>query len=271
MKYRTPLAIACFAAAFVLLAYPLAGRLLSEKYHADLIYRQTESVENTDPLSIQKALMDADAYNYMLSSGSVTSVEDGRTLSYTEYDNLLNLNGDGIMGTIEIPVLHLELPIAHGTDPRTLERAIGHVIGSSLPVGGQSTHAVLSGHSGLATSRIFSDLEQLQQGDRFILHVLGMDLWYQVDQISVVLPTDTTALSIIRGQDCVTLVTCTPYGINTHRLLVRGIRITPEEVPEVEEERSHTWTSQDDQVLAVIFGCSAIFLITCFFVRRRCR
>ena len=142
-----------------------------------------------------------------------------------EYESLLNLSGNGILGYIEIPSLKCSLPIYHGTDESVLQIAIGHIAGSSLPVGGKSTHCVLSGHRGLPSAKLFTDIDKLAVGDRFMIRVLDETLTYEVDQILIVEPQEMDALAIEPGKDLCTLVTCTPYGINTHRLLVRGHRV----------------------------------------------
>ena len=168
------------------------------------------------------------------------------------YTELLNINGDGIMAYIDIPKLGVYLPVGHGTEAETLDHQIGHVVGTSLPVGGESTHSVLSGHSGLATEKMFSDLDQLTEGDVFLIHVLNETLAYTVDQINVVLPGDTSLLPVVEGKDYVTLITCTPFGVNSHRLLVRGERteyILPENSADSPEQTptpvvASTWTSQ---------------------------
>ena len=141
-----------------------------------------------------------------------------------DYKNQLNIAGTGIMGYVNIPSIHVHLPIYHGSETRTLERGIGHLLGSSLPVGGETTHSILTAHSGMASQKMFSDLPQLRIGDVFYLEVLGETLAYQVDQIKTVLPHDVTYLGIEENRDLCTLVTCTPFGVNTHRLLVRGSR-----------------------------------------------
>lgn len=145
-----------------------------------------------------------------------------------QYDQLLDVSGMGIMGYIEIPTLKVTLPIYHGTDDAVLQVAVGHLEWTSLPVGGESTHCVLSGHRGLPSARLFTDLDKLVVGDRFLLGVLDQVLTYEVDQILIVEPQDTDALHIEEGEDLCTLVTCTPYGINSHRLLVRGHRVETE-------------------------------------------
>ena len=150
-----------------------------------------------------------------------------------EYPHLLNVGGNGIMGYVEIPSINETLPLYHGTDGEVLQVAIGHLEWSSLPVGGESSHCVVSGHRGLPSSRLFTDLDQLAEGDIFLLRVLDEVLTYQVDQILVVEPHVTEDLLIVEGQDLCTLVTCTPYGINTHRLLVRGHRVVNSEMKDI--------------------------------------
>ena len=153
-----------------------------------------------------------------------------------DYVNQLDLSGTGIMGYVEIPTIGVDLPIYHGTGNDSLDRGTGHLLGSSLPVGGESTHTIITGHSGMASQKMLTDLEQLQEGDVFFLHVLDEVLAYQVDAIHTVLPHDTTFLGIVPGQDLCTLVTCTPTGVNTHRLLVRGTRISYE--PSIEAQNA---------------------------------
>lgn len=155
------------------------------------------------------------------------------------YMDCLNINGDEIMGIVEIPKIDVELPIYHTTDEDVLEKAAGHLEGSSLPIGGESTHAVISAHRGLPSATLFTDLDQLEEGDHFLLHILDDTLCYEVDQINVVDPDETELLSVVEGEDLVTLLTCTPYGVNTQRLLVRGHRV-PYEPEEVAEEASNS-------------------------------
>ena len=145
------------------------------------------------------------------------------------YEALLNVSGNGIMGYIEIPKINVSLPIYHGTEESVLQIAVGHIEGSSLPVGGASTHCVLSGHRGLPSATLFSNLDQMDEGDIFLLRILDETLTYEVDQIHIVLPQESDDLTIVNNRDLCTLVTCTPYGINSHRLLVRGTRIENQE------------------------------------------
>lgn len=155
------------------------------------------------------------------------------------YMNCLNINGDEIMGIVEIPKIDVELPIYHTTDEDVLQIGAGHLEGSSLPVGGESTHAVISAHRGLPSATLFTDLDQLVEGDHFLLHILDDTLCYEVDQITVVEPDQTESLSVVEGEDLVTLLTCTPYGVNTQRLLVRGHRV-PYDADTVEDEASNS-------------------------------
>ena len=165
------------------------------------------------------------------------------------------------MAYVDIPKIDVYLPVQHGTDAKTLEHAVGHVVGTSLPVGGANTHAVLSAHSGMASSKLFSDIDQLAEGDPFYIHVLGEVLAYQVDAINTVLPTDTSLLQIEDGRDYVTLVTCTPFGVNTHRLLVRGHRVPyePEQATEAAAQPvASSWTRHYLAGIVAGFGTLAV-------------
>lgn len=186
-----------------------------------------DQVNTLDDAQYETMLEQARAYNETL-----VGKEDRYNLSEAEteeYNSLLDVTGTGIMGYVVIPKINVRLPIYHGTDPAVLEIAIGHIAGSSLPVGGESTHCVLSGHRGLPSAKLFTDIDQLEVGDQFMLEVLGDTLTYEVDQINVVLPDELEDIEIEEGQDLCTLVTCTPYGVNTHRLLVRGHRVETKE------------------------------------------
>lgn len=179
------------------------------------------------------------AYNQTLLPSTTTEggyTQEALQSASEEYDSILNLSGDGIMGYIEIPKINVHLPIYHRTGDSSLSKGVGHLLGSSLPVGGESTHAILSGHSGMASQTMFTDLEQLGIGDVFYLYVLDEILAYQVSEINTVLPSDTSLLGIWEGEDCCTLVTCTPYGVNTHRLLVTASRIPYEEAEQIAEQ-----------------------------------
>ena len=206
-----------------LVAYPIVSSYYTEKHQSQVHTQYQEVLERADSREIEEARTAAESYNQLLASGA-TAAE----LEALDYDSLLNLAGNGIMGYIEIPAIDVLLPICHGVGEDSLERGAGHMPTTSLPIGGRGTHTVISAHSGMATARMFTDLEQLEAGDVFYLHVLNEALSYEVDQILVVKPYQIDALKIDRGQDYVTLITCTPYGVNSHRLLVRGHRIKPE-------------------------------------------
>ena len=206
-----------------LVAYPMISSHYTERHQSQVHTQYQEVVEKADGEELDTARAEAEAYNELLASGATAAELD--TLDYV---SLLNLAGNGIMGYIEIPAIDVLLPICHGVGEDSLERGAGHMPTTSLPIGGRGTHTVISAHSGMATARMFTDLERLEEGDFFYLHVLNETLAYEVDQILVVKPYQIDALKIDRGQDYVTLITCTPYGVNSHRLLVRGHRIKPE-------------------------------------------
>ena len=235
------IALAFFVLAGTLLAYPWVSSLLSEKYHSDVETAYCTAMDSTSKQDLELKRQQAVAYNQMLRS----SIYEGEALaSSLSYEELLNTGG--IMGYVDIPKISVYLPICHGTDAETLEQAVGHVLGSSLPVGGENTHSVLSAHSGIASAKLFSDIEDLDMGDFFYIHVLEDTLAYEVDAINTVLPSDISHLQIGDGHDYVTLVTCTPFGVNTHRLLVRGTRV-PLEIAQEEVSQIGPVTSSWSQ------------------------
>lgn len=213
---------------FALLSYPFISNYIFEKSAGSVIRTYEEKVNTYDQKQKEKAFKEAREYNHRLMRSSVQLTDpfkvkkkNGETIIY---NRILNLDHSGIMGYLKIPCINVNLPIYHGTDAKILERGIGHLAASSIPVGGKSTHSVLTGHTGLSSAKLFTDLTEMKKGDLFFLHILDHALAYKVDQIIVVKPEDTKKLQIIYGKDYVTLVTCTPYGVNDHRLLVRGIR-----------------------------------------------
>ena len=266
---RWILAVACGVMAVGLMLYPMVGELLSEKYHSDVETTYTAAIEDTDDAELTAQRQAAEQYNAML-SGTTAITEGGASAPPLPYAEQLTVGG--VMCYIDIPKINVYLPVQHGTDAETLERAVGHVVGTSLPVGGSNTHAVLSAHSGMASSKLFSDIDQLEKGDIFYIHVLGEVLAYEVDAINTVLPTDTSLLQIEDGKDLVTLVTCTPFGVNTHRLLVRGHRVpyVPEqEAPATAEKPvASSWTQHYLTGLAVGLGAVAVIGGAYFLVRR---
>ena len=266
---RWLLAVACGVAALGLMLYPLVGELVSEKYHSDVETTYTAAIEDTDAAELTAQREAAEQYNAML-SGTASISEGEASASPLPYAEQLTVGG--VMCYIDIPKINVYLPVQHGTDADTLEKSVGHVVGTSLPVGGSSTHAVLSAHSGMASSKLFSDIDQLAEGDVFYIHVLGDTLAYKVDSINTVLPTDTRLLQIEDGKDYVTLVTCTPFGVNTHRLLVRGHRVPylPEqEATAAEETRAaSSWTHHYLTGLAIGLGTVVVAGGAYFLVRR---
>ena len=206
--------------------YPTVSDMWNQYRNARLVSRYDEAVTDLSDNEYEKLWNEAKEYN---AEHPVNSIVDafGEKDDYVltqPYDQVLDPNGEGLMGSIEIPKINAKLAIYHGLSKTVLEKGVGHVEGTSLPVGGKSTHAVLAAHRGLPSAKLFTDLDQMKKGDIFILHILGKNLAYKVDQIRTVLPEETGELDIVEGEDHVTLVTCTPYGVNTHRLLVRGIR-----------------------------------------------
>ncbi len=266
---RWLLAAAFGIAALGLMLYPLAGELLSERYHSDIETVYTAAIENTDDTELTAQRQAAQQYNAML-SGAATITEGGASAPPLPYAEQLTVGG--VICYIDIQKINVYLPVQHGTGAETLEKSVGHVVGTSLPVGGSSTHAVLSAHSGMASSKLFSDIDQLAEGDTFYIHVLGEVLAYKVDAIHTVLPTDTSRLQIEDGKDYITLVTCTPFGINTHRLLVRGHRVpyVPEqEVPAATEKPvASSWTQHYLTGLGIGLGAAAAVGGGYFLVRR---
>ena len=222
-SFVTAILIAALLAGALLLLYPTISDYWNSLHQSRAIASYAEQVADLDDNMYEQLWADARAYNETLGSSTSRFVMTDEQKKV--YDALLNIAGNGVMGYIEIPKIKCNLPIYHGTDESVLQIAIGHVQGSSLPVGGAGTHCVLSGHRGLPRAKLFTDIDQLTEGDVFLLRVLDETLTYEVDQIRTVLPDELDDLAIEEGKDYCTLVTCTPYGINSHRLLVRGHRV----------------------------------------------
>lgn len=262
--------------------YPMISAIYNEQHQSKIHTEFLQQVEDTDDSKLQEALQHARAYNAAL-NGILADENFSETAlmgASEDYDAQLNVTGRGIMGYVSVPKINVTLPIYHGTDSGTLERGIGHLLGTSLPVGGDSTHSVLTAHSGMASQRMFSDLPQLKEGDVFYLEVLNDILAYQVDQIKTVLPHDTTYLGIEADQDLCTLVTCTPFGVNSHRLLVRGHRIPYEEaetiIQQQEQEQVKTGSTwQNEYIKGIVIGLGIVLFFLIIFLiiwlLRRCR
>lgn len=221
--FSTVILILVFLIGLSLLLYPSLSNYWNSFHASRAVASYSEEVANLDEEEYRKMLEAAKEYNRtLLGRGNRYTLSEEQK---KEYNDLLNVGGIGIMGYIEIESLGVSLPIYHGTDDAVLQIGVGHLDWTSLPVGGEGTHCVISGHRGLPSAKLFTNLDKMSVGDTFVLRVLDEVLTYEVDQILIVEPYDTEALQIEQGKDLCTLVTCTPYGINTHRLLVRGHRV----------------------------------------------
>ena len=269
-KIVTICAAVLFLTALGLTLYPLISNYVNQKYASEIQTAYQELIQQTDDSILQEAKQRAIAYNLAITPGTADAYSEEALLSAAEnYDSQLDIAGNGIMGYVEIPKIQVNLPIYHGTDAEVLDRGVGHLLGISLPVGGKNTHTILTGHSGMASQKMFTDLEQLSPGDIFYLNVLNETLAYQVTEINTVLPYETDLLGIVPGEDLCTLVTCTPYGVNTHRLLVRGYRIPYEEALTLEEESvaveavESTW--EQNYAKGIIIGIVIALLLILLF------
>ena len=251
-----------------LLLYPTVSDYWNSFHQTRAIATYAENVAALDNASYDAIWEAARQYNRNLCSRSNSFLLSEEQKA--EYESLLDISGQGVMGYIEIPEIDVSLPIYHGTEDPVLQVAVGHLEWTSLPVGGESTHCVLSGHRGLPSAKLFTNLDKLREGDTFLLRVLDEILTYEVDQILIVEPQDTAALEIAEGEDYCTLVTCTPYGINTHRLLVRGHRI--DNIEEVKTVRVTADAVQLEPMLVapvVAIPMLLILLILLLLPRRR--
>lgn len=256
-----------FLIGFGIMLYPVLSNALSQISYNETISSYEQSVSDENSSLYQSMIQEAVNYNEKLTTSSIVDVfSDPEITNSEEYMNILNLNRDGVMGYILIPKIDIKIPIYHGTSSEVLSKGVGHLEGSSFPVGGESTHAILSAHRGLPSARLFTDLDQLEVGDKFYIYILDQVYTYQVDQVLVIEPSETEALQIQDGKDLVTLVTCTPYGVNTHRLLVRGERV--EELAEqvIESESNRDLTINDYVLYIGLFGAIVLVLVTIIIV-----
>lgn len=261
-NWSTILLALIFLVGVGLLAYPTFSDYWNSLHQSRAVVSYVEQVTNIDTEHYEKLWADAAAYNEELGENGINwLLTDEEKEEYKEY---LKIDDSGIMAYIDIPVINCSLPIYHGTEESVLQVAVGHIEGSSLPVGGKSSHCVMSGHRGLPSARLFTDLDKLVEGDTFMIHTLDATLTYEVDQIRIVEPTDLSDLQIEEGKDYCTLVTCTPYGINTHRLLVRGHRVANAE--EVKEVRVSADATQVDPVLVAPFLAVPMLLLMILWV-----
>ena len=254
------------------LLYPVFSDLWNQHRQNRLMTDYTNTVTDMEDAERNALWSAAVQYNQGLQAAPQDAFTGADPGPKNPYWSLLDPDGTGVMGYLEIPKISLRLPIYHGTGDAALQKGIGHLAGTSLPVGGSGTHCVLSGHRGLPSALLFTDLDQLETGDIFTLYVLDQRLSYQVDQILVVEPEDVSALAPEDGKDYVTLVTCTPYGVNTHRLLVRGSRIedTQEPVPEVTNlqvaAKAFGWKGK---LLLALLGLGAVWIAVHVLRKRR--
>lgn len=223
-----------FVVGLFVCSFPLISNMIESYYQKDAIATYSRNVENKDAKTLEDELKKAEEYNKMLyshkSSSVVNKSSKSKLLTLDSYNSLVDM-GNGTMGSIEIPKINVNLPLYHGTSDEVLSVGVGHVYGSSLPVGGTNTRSVLTGHRGLPNAKLFTRLDEVVEGDLFFIRVLGKTLAYKVSDIVVIKPDEVDTVGIVKGKDLVSLITCTPYGLNTHRLVVTG-----ERVPYVESE-----------------------------------
>ena len=222
-NFSTVLLVAIFFVGLCVLLYPTVSDFWNEKRQSQAIINYDDLIVDLTPEDYSEYFSKADSYNGKIRNMSFPFLNHKNVAD--EYYSTLDVNGDGMMGYLTIEKIKVQLPIYHGTSDKVLNSAVGHVEGSSLPVGGESTHSVLSAHRGLPSAKLFTNLDKVEVGDVFTIRILDRTITYQVDQILIVLPQETDNLNVVAGEDYCTLVTCTPYGINTHRMLVRGSRI----------------------------------------------
>lgn len=260
-----------FVAGFLLLTYPTISDQWNTYRQSKLISSYEDTVSAMEPEDFSAEWEKARAFNDTLTENNIYGdvfAEENENLEDTEYWSVLNAAGDGVMGYISIPKINVKLSIYHGTSDDILQTGVGHLDGTKLPIGGEGTHCVLAAHRGLPSARLFTDVDQLEKGDRFYIHVLDEVFAYEVDQIYDMVDKDDmetleSAMSIVDGEDHVTLFTCTPYGVNTHRLLVRGVRVPYEGEEDVAVTPTETMVRavQDYYMLYLVLGLSVTLLV----------
>lgn len=262
-KFPIILILAIFLIGAGLMAYPAISNYLTELSQGEVIREYQENLERMDEEQKEQIRRQAEEYNQNLIGNVVLTDpfdESNLAIQNTQYQDLLNPNGDGVMGYLEIPSIGVFLGVYHGTDVEVMKVGAGHLMNTSLPVGGLGSHAVLSAHSGLPSAMLFTDLNKLEKNDKFYLYILGETMAYEINQIKVVEPHEIDDLFIDIKEDYVTLVTCTPYGVNSHRLLVRGTRVAyVEEEKEVIEKKQEASGLMNAYLILIPIGI--IFLI----------
>lgn len=257
-----------FLAGFGITMYPVFSDWYISHHQGQVVENYDKKAAEMSQKEIDEAFEKAREYNKeLLGNVVLTDPFDPAAVEKQneDYDNLLNIAGDGVMGSVEIPSINVYLPIYHGTDSESLEKGAGHLEDSSLPVGGKGTHSIISAHTGLPSAKMFDDLTEVKIGDVFYIHVLNRTLAYEVNQIKVVLPENISDLLIDKDKDYVTLVTCTPYGINSHRLLVRGTRIPYREAKKKDKDQKKSNNMWKAYLLAAVLGVVLIILLWYYF------
>ena len=256
----------CFVLTFLffllVMDYPYISRLINQRNYDGVVLDYTKTLEGFDVKEKERYRKEAQVYNQTLEKGNGVSIEDAfgsKHHTNKTYKKILDINKDGVMGIIDIPKLKLSLPIYHGTSEEVLQKGAGHLEGTSIPIGGVSTHACISAHRGLPNKKMFTNLDEMKEDDIFLLSIMGEKLAYKVIDVQVVLPSDIRSLRIQKGKDLVTLITCTPYGVNTHRLYVTGERTTYKE--DMENSKTETipwykdwWWVPVNIVLLIVLG-----------------
>lgn len=261
-KVKTIICILIFLTGLSVMLYPSISNYFHQKNQVGVIKDYREKVDKMSREQIDEMKNAAREYNARIADAAI-NYNASSSSAGPDYMNLLSVNDD-VMAYISIPICGINLPIRHGCSEEVLQKSAGHLPGSSLPIGGENTHAVITAHRGLPSAKLFTNIDSLKLGDQFYIHGLDETLAYEVDQIKVVLPEDTKDLQIMKGGDYVTLVTCTPYGINTHRLLVRGKRT--EYVPQIEEEQAAQNKKKNDRmiilyVIGIIVAALVILIV----------
>ncbi|MGI6011817.1 MAG: class C sortase [Ruminococcus sp.] len=268
-KKKNPLVLLAplliFAVGAGIFLYPAVSNFLAERNQSNVIHTYQAKVNELDQEEIDEAWAEAIEYNENLAGDPVHDpfvMGSGYVLP-DNYEEVLNLNGDGVMGYVEIPKIDVYLPIYHGTSEEVLAEGAGHLDVTALPIGGEGNHSVISAHRGLPSAELFTRLDEMEEGDTFYIHVLDQTLAYEVDQIEVILPEELTLLQPEEGKDLVTLLTCTPYAVNTHRLLVRGTRVPYEEAEARDSEQILDSDSgwRTEYMIAVAAGIGVLVLL----------
>lgn len=250
-----------FVMGFMICSYPLASNIIEGYYQKDALATYNESVDNTNTQTLEESYKKSEEFNNVLFNQRFATIGQGGAdiLSEESYNSILNM-GNGIMGSVEIPKINVNLPIYHGTSDEVLSVGVGHVYGSSLPVGGINTRSILTGHRGLPNAKLFTRLDEVVEGDLFFVKVLNKTLAYKVSDIMVIEPEDVDSVDIVEGKDLVSLITCTPYGLNTHRLVVTGERV-PYEPTVYESIESKTMSYREILFAGIPFVFCGIVII----------